>query len=53
MTPCQKLLSIPDTEKYLKSGITKAFLIQEQMRMSHVEAADKLQKAKAKLFSQI
>lgn len=53
MTPCQKLLSIPSFEQYLKIGITKEFLIVEQMKMSHVEAAEKLQKAKAKLFNSI
>lgn len=53
MTPCQKLLSIEDVEKYLKPGITKESLIQEQMRLSHVEAAEKLQTAKAKLFNRM
>lgn len=53
MTPCQKLLSIEKVEQYLKSGITKESLMQEQMMMSHVEAAEKLQSAKAKLFNRI
>jgi transposase InsO family protein len=53
MTPCQKLLSIENVEQYLKPNITKEFLLQEQMKMSHVEAAEKLQKAKAKLFNRI
>lgn len=53
MTPCQKLLSIENVEQYLKSGVTKVLLIQEQMKMSHVEAAQKLQEAKAKLFSRM
>lgn len=51
MTPCQKLLSIEDVEQYLKPGVSKQSLTQEQMKMSHVEAAQKLQAAKAKLFS--
>lgn len=53
MTPCQRLLSIEDVELYLKQGITKQSLIQEQMKMSHIEAAQKLQTAKAKLFNRM
>lgn len=53
MTPCQKLLSIEDVDQYLKQGITKQSLVQEQMKMSHVEAAQKLQTAKAKLFNRM
>ena len=53
MTPCQKLLSIENVGQYLKPGITKESLTQEQMKMSHVEAAQKLQAAKAKLFNRI
>lgn len=53
MTPCQKLLSILNVEQYLKPNVTKESLLQEQMEMSHVEAAEKLQKAKAKLFNSI
>lgn len=53
MTPCQKLLLIEDVEKYLKPGISKGSLLQEQMKLSHVEAAEKLQKAKAQLFNRM
>jgi hypothetical protein len=53
MTPCQKLLSIENVEQYLKYGVTKESLMQEQMKLSHVESAEKLQKAKAKLFSRM
>ena len=53
MTPCQKLLSIENVEQFLKPGITKQSLMQEQMKMSHVEAAEKMQKAKAKLFNRM
>jgi hypothetical protein len=52
-TPCQKLLSIQGVEQYLKPGVTKETLAQEQMKMSHVEAAQKLQEAKTELFRQI
>jgi hypothetical protein len=53
MTPCQKLLSIENVEQYLKPNVTKQSLIQEQMRLSHVESAEKLQAAKAKLFNRM
>lgn len=53
MTPCQKLLSNKNIEQYLKPGITKGSLLQEQMKLSHVEAAEKLQTAKAKLFNRM
>lgn len=53
MTPCQKFLSIENMEQYLKEDVTRESLIQEQMRMSHVEAAQELQKAKTKLFNLI
>jgi len=53
MTPCQKLLSIENVEQYLKPGITKETLTAEQMKMSHIEAAQKLQAAKAKLFNRM
>lgn len=52
-TPCQKLLSLPYVEQYLKPGITKEILIGEQMKTPHVEAAKILQKEKAKLFNRI
>lgn len=53
MTPCQKLLSIPNVENYLKPGITKEFLIKEQNRQTHFESAREMQKAKSKLFARI
>lgn len=53
MTPCQKLLSIENVEQYLKPGVTRASLCEEEMKMSHVEAAEKLQTAKAKLFNRM
>jgi hypothetical protein len=53
LTPCDKLLSLENPEQYLKSGISKASLIKEKLKMSHVEAAEKMQKAKHKLFNRI
>ena len=52
-TPCDKLLSLENVEQYLKPNITKKSLIQEKMELSHVEAAEKMQKAKSKLFNRI
>jgi hypothetical protein len=53
MTPCQKLLSIPHMEVYLKDGVTKESLMREQMEFSHFEAAQKLQEEKSKLFKKM
>jgi len=53
LTPCQKLLSIENIEVYLKPGITRKTLENEMSRQSHLEAARKLQEAKAKLFNRI
>jgi transposase InsO family protein len=53
LTPCQKLLSVDHPEQYLKSGVTREWLMQEQMRLSHVEAAQKLQDAKSQLFNRM
>jgi len=53
MTPCQKLLSIPDVEKYLKPGITKESLTKTMMEKTHVRAAQEKQAAKTKLFDTI
>lgn len=53
MTPCQKLLAIPNVEQHLKSGVTKELLLREQMKLSHFEAAKKLQEEKSKLFKKM
>lgn len=53
MTPCQRLLSIENVEQYLKPDISKESLLLEQMKTPHVIAAEKLQKAKIKLFNRI
>jgi len=53
MTPCQRLLSIENVERYLKPDVTRVALLGDQMKMSHVEAAEELQKAKRKLFNQM
>lgn len=52
-TPTQKLLALPSVEEYLKLGVTVASLREEGERMSHLEAAQEMQKAKAELFKKI
>ncbi len=53
MTPVQKLLSIPNVSEYLKDGITTESLMEEQMKMSHLESAKNLQEKKSKLDKNI
>lgn len=50
MTPVQKLLSLPNVEQYLKDGITKASLKEEETRQTHLAAAQEMQTARKKLF---
>ena len=53
MTPFDKLKSIPNAQKYLKSGMTFEILEKVAMEMSDNEAAEQLQKERRKLFDQI
>jgi len=53
MTPCQKLLSIPNVEIYLREGVTVAILKEKMNRMSHIEYAKIMDEAKKKLFAAI
>ena len=53
LTPIQKLLLIPEYEKYLRDGITKAVLLLETRRMNHFEAAKKVFVERQKLFREI
>ena len=53
LTPVQKLLSLPDYEKYLKEGITKVGLLLETKRTNHFEAAKKVFVERQKLFREI
>ena len=50
MTPFEKLISIPDFEKYLKPGTTFTQLDDISKKESDNESAQKMQKAKSKLF---
>jgi hypothetical protein len=51
MTPIQKFLSLPHCEQYLKDGVTTDSIIQQQKRFSHLESAQRMRKAKQKLFA--
>lgn len=53
LTPCQKLLSIPNVEKCLKPEAARKPLQKEQDRQWHFEAAKEMQKAESKLFARI
>ena len=53
MTPCQKLLSIPDVEIYLKPGVTVQSLTEKMIQMSHIEYAKIMHENKQKLFAAI
>jgi transposase InsO family protein len=53
LTPCEKVLSIPHVEKYLKSGVSKESLKAQMMAQTHFESATEMQAAKEKLFAHI
>lgn len=53
LTPIQKLFSLSDYEKHLKEGITKAGLLLEAKRMTHLEVAKKVFVERQKLFKEI
>jgi hypothetical protein len=53
MTPVQKLLSLKDCEKYLRSGVTKEKLKKEMFEKSHFEAAKETYEARNRLFGEI
>ncbi len=50
MTPYDKLKSLPNTETYLREGVTFAMLDKIAYAFSDNECAEKMQKAKQKLF---
>ena len=53
MTPVQKLLSIPNVERYLKEDVTIESLKEKMTRMSHLENAKIMHENKQKLFAAI
>jgi|SRR5579872_4765888 len=50
-TPYEKLISLPNWEQHLKSGITPQYLESQAGRMSDTEAARQMQKAKIALLT--
>ncbi len=50
-TPYEKLRSLPDWEKYLKTGISAAQLEQQAQRLSDTQAAQQMQRAKTTLLA--
>lgn len=52
-TPCQKLLSIPNVEQYLCSGITKESLHARALEQTHLVAAQAVRTARKQLFTEI
>lgn len=52
-TPVDRLLAIPDVEKYLKDGVTIEKLKKKKLEHSHFEAAKEVSEARIKLFAEI
>lgn len=53
LTPCEKFLSIPDAEQYLKEGLTLLSLQEQAQAQTHLDAAEEMQKEKQQLFEKI
>jgi transposase InsO family protein len=53
MTPIQKLLSLPECEKYLKEGVSIESLKHEERRMTHFESAQEVFRERQKMFREI
>jgi transposase InsO family protein len=53
LTPCEKLLSIPNVKQYLKPGTTKESLRTQMVWQTHLAAAQEMQTEKEKLFAKI
>lgn len=53
LTPCAKLLLIPQVEQYLRADVTVALLKTQLMNDTHLAAATKMQQAKRLLFEKI
>lgn len=53
MTPCQKLLSIPNVKTYLRKDMTVEILKAKMIKHSHIEFAKIMADAKQKLFAAI
>jgi len=53
MTPYEKLKSMPNSEKYLKDGVTFEIIDKVAFAMTDNQSADRLQKARQSLFKTI
>jgi len=53
MTPYDKLKSLPDSEKYLKEGLTFEIMDKIAFAITDSQSADRLQKARQSLFQTI
>ena len=53
LTPCEKLLSIPHIEMYLRADVTRASLTAQMGAQTHLASAQEMQSAKQKLFAKI
>jgi transposase InsO family protein len=52
-TPCEKLLSLPEVQKYLKPDVTPETLRTRMLAHTHLAAAQAMQDAKDQLFANI
>lgn len=52
-TPCEKILSIPQVEQYLKPGVTVETLRARMMEQSHFAFVEEMREAKIVLFNKI
>lgn len=53
LTPYEKLISLPEWEKFLRGDVSAKSLQEKSLRQSDNECGEKLQKAKEKLFKNI
>jgi transposase InsO family protein len=53
LTPCEKLITIPNVETYLKPGLTIDVLRARMLEQTHLAAAQNMQEAKQQLFKEI
>jgi transposase InsO family protein len=51
-TPCEKLLALPQAASYLRPGMTLVMLKRMAAALSDIQAAERMQQAKRKLFQQ-
>lgn len=53
LTPCEKFLSLPYAEKYLREGVTLLSLREQAKKQTHLASAEEMQEAKRQLFEKI